>query len=64
MEHIDGEIISHEILQPTIERQIMIDGDEEKILMRIDLIVEMKDTKDNDHVLHDITYLVEQNGTY
>ena len=40
---------------------IMI-GDEVEILMKTDLMIEMRDIRDSDHVLYDIMYLVEQNG--
>lgn len=63
-ELIDGEIILHEILQLTIENQIIIDGDDDEITYLIDIIQILPITmRDSDHVAIDGTYLVDENGT-
>ena len=54
MEIISGEQYLHrKLIQVTI-----MHGDETETLMLIDLMIEMKDTKDSDHVLNDIMYQV------
>jgi hypothetical protein len=61
-ECIYGEIIFREILQLTIEQKTIIDGEDEKIYHRIDMILEMIGKKGSDHAQMIIMYLVYENG--
>ena len=40
----------------------IIYGDEVEIILQTDLIIEMKNIQDVDHVIHDIMYQVDENG--
>ena len=40
----------------------MIDGDEETIQNQTDTTHEIQEVRDNDHVITDITYQVDENG--
>ena len=44
-------------------QEIIMHGDEAEILMLIDLMIEMRDTKDSDHALNDTTYQVHEKQT-
>ena len=61
-ELIIDEITQHEILHTITEQKIMIDGDELEIQNPIDMIHEILEVKDSDHVMNDGTCLVDENG--
>ena len=56
------EIILHEILQPIIEEETIIDGDDDEIHHLTDTIHEILEVRGSDHVNHDGMYLVDENG--
>jgi hypothetical protein len=63
-EPIDGEITLHEMLMVIIDKQIETNGDDHEITQQTDIIQILQITmKESDHVMMDIMYLVNENGT-
>ncbi len=50
------------MIQNIIEKKIMTDGDDDEIQNQIDMIHEIQEVRDSDHVIHDIMYQVHENG--